>query len=399
MPPEARPCLAVFDLSVTRASPAGSCVRTELAALATAWDITVFSDALENPAPQHVRHVRVPLPARPVAVRYPLFHLFAGLRYAAWRARHGRPALLQATQGQFPGADVVYAHFCHRAYLKGAWRGVGTPGLRGLLRGFTHRYNAVAEARALRRARLVVVPSRGLAREIAVTYPGVAARVQVIPNPVDVDAFARPPQYDPAPIRAACGFGGDDPLLVFVALGDFARKGLGLLIEALAGPDGPPLNLLVVGGRPDELAQFRRFATQQGVAGRVHFAGLHADVRPYLWAADAMVLPSAYETFSLVVYQAAAAALPVLATPVHGVEELLEDGKTGFVLERSVPGVRAGLRRALAMRADLPAMGANARAIVLQSCAPEAFGTHWAALLEALREPRPGVTSRDPAAL
>ncbi len=399
MPPEARLRLVVFDLSVTRVSPAGSCVRTELAALAADWDITVFSDALDNPAPGRIRHVRVPLPARPVALRYPLFHLLAGLRYAAWRLRHGRPELIQATQGQFPGADVVYAHFCHRAYLDGAWRGVGTPGLRGVLRGFMHRYNAVAEARALRRARRVVVPSLGLAREIAVTYPDVAARVQVIPNPVDLDAFARPWHYDPAPMRGECGFGADDLVLVFVALGDFARKGLGLLIEALGETDAPGLRLLVVGGRAGEVAQFRQLAVQQGVAGHVHFAGLQSDVRPYLWAADALALPSAYETFSLVAYQAAAAGLPVLAAPVHGVEELLEDGVNGFVIERSVPGVRAGLGRLLEARASLPAMGARARAVAAERCAPEAFGTRWAEVLEVLLEPRLAPVRRGPAAL
>lgn len=395
MPPEIRPRLVVFDLAVTRTSPAGSCVRTELAALAGDWDITVFSDALDNPAPGRIRHLRVPLPARPVALRYPLFHVLAGLRYAAWRLRHPRPDLIQATQGQFPGAAVVYAHFCHRAYLQGAWRRASALGVRRVLRGFMHRYNAAAEARALRRARRVVVPSRGLAREIAATYPGLRARVEVIPNPVDVAAYARPAGHDRAAMRDACGFTARDVVIVFVALGDFARKGLRLLIEALAGGAAPGVKLLVVGGQRDEVARFRGFAAQEGVDGRVHFAGLQGDIRPWLWAADALALPSAYETFSLVAHQAAAAGLPVIAAPVHGVEDMLEDGVNGFVIARSVPGIRAGLERLLAARPGLPALGEHARAAVARRCAPDAFGARWRAVLESLIEPRP---SRPPAA-
>ncbi len=48
--------------------------------------------------------------------------------------------------------------------------------------------------------------------------------------------------------------------------------------------------------------------------------------------ADAFVLPSSYETFSLVTFEAAASALPVLATPVNGVRELIEDGHNGFLI-------------------------------------------------------------------
>lgn len=209
------------------------------------------------------------------------------------------------------------------------------------------------------RARVVVMPSQALARDLLATYPALAGRIRVIPNPVDLDRPTRPTGYDAAPLRRQLGCAPDALVVAFVALGNFAHKGLGHLIEALAAMPGAPVWLLVVGGRADEIAVYRRFAAQEGVGGRVHFTGLQHDVRPWLWAADALALPSASETFALVVYQAAASGLPVLATPVHGVEDMLEDGVTGFVLERSVAGVRTGLERAIAARAALPA-GASA---------------------------------------
>jgi UDP-glucose:(heptosyl)LPS alpha-1,3-glucosyltransferase len=57
-------------------------------------------------------------------------------------------------------------------------------------------------------------------------------------------------------------------------------------------------------------------------------------VRRVYAAGDAFVLPTAYETFSLVTFEAAACGLPLLVTRVHGVEELLQDGHNGWFIAR-----------------------------------------------------------------
>jgi len=62
---DAKPWLAVFDLSVTKNSPAGSCVLAEVLGLADEFDITVFSGAFDNDQTGRVRWVRVPLPNKP----------------------------------------------------------------------------------------------------------------------------------------------------------------------------------------------------------------------------------------------------------------------------------------------------------------------------------------------
>ena len=81
--------------------------------------------------------------------------------------------------------------------------------------------------------------------------------------------------------------------------------------------------------------------------------------------ADAFVLPSSYETFSLVTFEAAASGLPILATPVNGVRELIEDGRNGFLIapdpdsDRRAPapaGRRPGAARA--SRRRRPPVGA-----------------------------------------
>jgi UDP-glucose:(heptosyl)LPS alpha-1,3-glucosyltransferase len=71
-------------------------------------------------------------------------------------------------------------------------------------------------------------------------------------------------------------------------------------------------------------------AQRSGTASRLHFLGPVQNMAPVYAAADAFVLPTAYETFSLVTYEAAATGLPLLVTRVNGVEDLLQEGRSGW---------------------------------------------------------------------
>jgi D-inositol-3-phosphate glycosyltransferase len=73
------------------------------------------------------------------------------------------------------------------------------------------------------------------------------------------------------------------------------------------------------------------------------------------------VLPSDYETFSLVTFEAAASGLPVLATPVSGVRELIEDGRNGFVISRDAAEIGGRLNELAADPALRARLGAAAR--------------------------------------
>jgi glycosyltransferase involved in cell wall biosynthesis len=75
------------------------------------------------------------------------------------------------------------------------------------------------------------------------------------------------------------------------------------------------------------------------VSDRVHFAGHVPDVAAVYAAADAFTLPTTYEAFPLVSLEAAAAGLPLLITPVSGVEDLIEDGSNGWFVERSASSI------------------------------------------------------------
>lgn len=385
--------LLVFDLAVAAASPAGSCVLAEVLGLADTHDVTVVSAQCEAASHPHVRWLRVPLPARPLVLRYLTFRLLAPL-VLAWHRLRGLPRhdWVQTTQGQVPGADIAYAHYCHRGYLQGPWRTSPVRGLRRALRRMNHGFNAWCEAGAFRSARCIVVPSRGLARELAEVYPDAAAKLQTLPNPVAVERWTRPAGFDRAAFRARHGIAPEATVFVFVALGDFARKGMGLILPALAALADRPARLLVVGGRAGEIDETRRAAAQAGVADRVHFVGLQSQVAPFLWAADALVFPSAYEIFSLVTLQAAAAGLPLIVSRgLHGAEEVLVDGETGFAVERDAGAVAAAMRRIVDDPPAAARMGARAAALV-QRYSTQAFVERWRRLYAEL-----GATGPEPA--
>ena len=93
----------------------------------------------------------------------------------------------------------------------------------------------------------------------------------------------------------------------------------------------------------------------------MRFLGVRSDVAVIYELADAFVLPSSYETFSIVTFEAAASGVPVLATPVSGVRELVREGENGYLIDRD-PGMIAERLNALAADPALRAqMGAAAR--------------------------------------
>lgn len=356
------PCIAVFDLSVTRNSPAGSCVLAEVMGLADQFDITVFSDRFDNERPDRVRWVRVPLPQKPVFLRYMVFHLLAPIALRRHiREKGAAPALIQATQAQFIGADICYAHFCHRAYLRHQWKLQNAKGLRRLARWVVHTYNAAAERRAFLRAKQVVVVSLGLQRELLATYPFLEGRVSNIPNPVDVAGYVPLADFDKAAVRGSLGLTAEQRVLCFAALGDFERKGLGIVLSAMADIQDTSIRLVVLGGNKGEIAQFKARGSCLGITDRVVFAGFQKDIKPYFWALDLFVFPSLYENFPLVVIQAMAAGLPVVVTRLHGVEEYAEHGSNAWVVERDPESVRQAILDALQDRDRLRAVGENAR--------------------------------------
>lgn len=88
--------------------------------------------------------------------------------------------------------------------------------------------------------------------------------------------------------------------------------------------------LWLVGGGED-LPAVRELLDQSNYAGDVHYVGLRPDVTPFLRGADLLLVTSHYESFGLVALEAMACGVPVLATRVGGVPEVVEHGRTGLL--------------------------------------------------------------------
>jgi glycosyltransferase involved in cell wall biosynthesis len=343
--------IAIFDYVVTSGNAIGKCDLGILNALCHEHEFTVFSMEFENPCPDRIKWVRVPAVRRPLALVFLTFHILAPIYYLWYRLVRGmRFDLVQFIESNLAFGDIAYAHFCHRQFLKSHWSEVRTGSVRSAFRWLDHWFHALLEPWTFRRARWIVVPSHGLQRELSAAYPFTRSKIRVLPNPVDVDLMERPPAFNPAQLRQLAGFSSSDLVLVFVALGHYERKGLPNLLRALKICDRHDVKVLVVGGAPNLIAEYEARVRELELDRTVVFVGMQADIRPYLWAADALVLPSLYEVFPLVALEGAAAGLPLLVTQLNGTEEFLRDGANGLIIKTHDP---AAISECLRHFADL----------------------------------------------
>jgi glycosyltransferase involved in cell wall biosynthesis len=380
--------IAVFDYKLISTNPVGSCHLRMLQKLSKEHDFVVFAVQFQNPDPQRIRFVRVPVPTRPLALLFILFHLVAPFCYGWFRIRTGqRFDLVQTVESNsLVRNDIVYAHFCHKHFLRQHWNAVKIGGLRGFLRWLDHFLHRVMEPPAFARAKRIVVPSNGLARELRLQYPSAGDKVEVLANPVDTERMRPPADFDRARRRAELGLGSDDIGLLFVALGHFERKGLPLILNAMKNLP-PNVKLHVVGGEKSLTDAYHQQAQALGIGQRVAFHGMQRDVRPFLWASDLFCLPSVYEVFPLVVLEAAASATPILATPLNGVEDFIRDGFNGLIVQRSVDGVQRGIERFVSMTPQQRKELALQAQSDVQNYSISVFGDNWRHVYERAAPP------------
>lgn len=159
------------------------------------------------------------------------------------------------------------------------------------------------------------------------------SKLHVVENGIDTayyerDADANARRVD---LRADSGIGSDALVLLFVGSG-FHRKGLGVAIQALAQAESDAH--LVVVGRDRSQRLFGRLAARLGVADQVHFVGGQSDVRSWYWMGDALIHPALYEAYGLIVPEAMAAGLPVIASKRCGSAlSLVVEGQNGYLAD------------------------------------------------------------------
>lgn len=205
-----------------------------------------------------------------------------------------------------------------------------------------------------------------VSREVAASSVALgvsAARVTVIENGVDVARFDGATRRDALP--GLEGLPADVPLVGSV--GCLApRKDYGTLLAALAAlRERHDFRCVLAGDGPDR-AELEARAAALGVADRVRFLGERADVDRLLPAFDVFTLSSREEGIPNALLEAMAAARPCVATRVGGNAEVLEDGRTGWLVPAQDPAaLAAALGEALGDPAEAARRGAAARAAML----------------------------------
>ncbi|MBU1110443.1 glycosyltransferase family 4 protein [Patescibacteria group bacterium] len=154
-----------------------------------------------------------------------------------------------------------------------------------------------------------------------------ASKIQVVYNGIDLTRF-----------KPRCAE-SNSTASILTAIGQiYPRKGFEYLIEALPEitKEFPRLRLRIVGQDPTasqvNLIQLRVIAKQLGVFENIDWLGYRRDVPDILADTNIFVLPSLEEPFGRVLIEAMAMKVPIVATRVGGIPEIVEDGKTGFLV-------------------------------------------------------------------
>jgi glycosyltransferase involved in cell wall biosynthesis len=205
-------------------------------------------------------------------------------------------------------------------------------------------------------------------------------RLSVIPNGIALDRF-HPALSARARVREELGI---DPASWTVGtVGRLAaEKDQALLLRAVAPLLASGAHLVLAGDGPLRTA-LSELAVSLGIAPRVHLLGARADVPDVLGALDVFVLSSTSEGLPLVIPEAMATGLPVVATSVGGIPGVIDEGRTGFLVP---PGDGDTLRaRVAALRADpaaARAMGMRARTVAIERFSAERMHADYLAVYE-----------------
>ena len=220
----------------------------------------------------------------------------------------------------------------------------------------------------------------------------------VVPNGVDTDRLKNVPAGSREAVRSAAGVA--DGEFVWLAVGRFEiAKDYPNMLHAFARVRGSrPDAVLLLVGRGALQEETEGLVRQLGLEGAVRFLGVRNDIPEVMSAGDGYVMSSAWEGMPMVLLEAAAAGLPIVATRVGGNHEVVRDGDTGFLVPpRDAEALGRAMVRLMAVPGtDRRAMGERGREHVRANYGLNRVAERWERLyLEAMA--RKGLTAESSA--
>ena len=287
--------------------------------------------------------------------------------------------------------DVVHAHLPHAAWLA-RWSRLAAP-----VRVVVDTLHSSSTGTLGRRlgyrwsgwlANRVTAVSRAVAEAHRSAAMAGEDKLTVLPNGVDMEAW-RPDATVRTAVRRELGL--HEEFLWFAAGRLDPVKDYPTLLWAMV--EVPESARLVIAGSGPFESELRRLSREFGLERRVRFLGFEPDVRRWMLAADGFVLSSRWEGLPMGLLEAAACALPAVATDVPGTREVIADGQTGWLTPHgNAAALGAAMTRMMrTLSEERKAMGERARQRVIERFSLEAVLDRWEALYAELlqRNPRP----------
>jgi D-inositol-3-phosphate glycosyltransferase len=210
------------------------------------------------------------------------------------------------------------------------------------------------EKRLLQEADCIIAATVAEKAQIQWLYQADVDKIGIIPPGVDLSHFYPIPEDE---AKEVIGIPPCDQVVLFVGRIE-PLKGIDTLIEAIAyirglqGSEDLSFCLVIIGGDPDstpqeqtaEMRRLKELCRLNGLDDLVTFLGKRdQDMLPYYYsAAEAVVVPSHYESFGMVALEAMACGTPVVASQVGGLAYLVQDGVTGYTVPSSDVEALAG---------------------------------------------------------
>jgi len=229
---------------------------------------------------------------------------------------------------QKPRWDIVHTHMFRTSLLCALPARVSGSKLFGTVHRVYFKWQPLLERILSPLHESIIVDSLAVGRILQNATKIKADRYTVIHNGIDTKEFANPPSKEDA--RRILGLPLEQIVITQIAHLEI-HKGQQHLIRAFSKLTGPPAYLLLVGDGPIK-SNLECLSREMGVGDRVILTGSRSDLPLILSASDILALPSIFEGFGIIQAEAMYMGLPVVGTNRGGSVEVVEEGKTGFLV-------------------------------------------------------------------
>jgi glycosyltransferase involved in cell wall biosynthesis len=302
-----------------------------------------------------------------------LSYILSATFYCFSLFRRWKPDIVWAFFGIPSGfIGILLKYIFHIPYIV-SLRGGDVPGFRPYDFAFYHHLLGPIIKMVWRHSSAVVANSNGLKKLATSFYDQVP--VINIPNGVDLDYF-----HDTKRDWGA-------PTMLFIGRVVY-QKGLDLLMSALIKIKDIPWKLLIVGDG-SYMDQLKSIVKDQGLNNRVQFFGWRnkEDLPSFLARATLFINPSRHEGMPNAVLEAMASGLPIVASDIAGNEELVKDGKNGYLFDNeNCDDLREILAHLLTDSKLCKKMGATSRRITEKNYSWSSSGNQYLTLLKQIVE-------------